>query len=89
MSVRMLAAVSLASLIAMPALAQSTDHVGHASKPGAQFVEFGTTTFESGHKGPAGTEFTRRVPAAFEKLLKLKKSFRVQTIESSKDRALK
>jgi hypothetical protein len=89
MPLRFFTASALLTLLAVPALAQSTDRPGHAHSAGAQFVEFGPTTFDVGPKGAGTLVFERRVPAKFTRLFSIKKSFRSATIESAKDHALK
>jgi hypothetical protein len=89
MSLRFLAASALLTLLAAPALAQSTDRPGHVKTPGSQFVEFDSTIFDVGPKGAGMLVFDKRVPARFGHLFSIKKSLRAATIETGKDRALK
>lgn len=76
------AAVTLVAGAATPAFAQSKEEK-------ARFYDFSDQLIDGEIKKPTALHMESRSRAKFDKLLKLKKSFRPAMIETSKERILK
>lgn len=79
--------VVLMALIATPMLGVARHAVAADEK--ARFYDFSDQLIDGDIKKPTALYMESRTRARFEKLLKLKKSFRPAMIETSKERILK
>lgn len=86
---RMIRLLLLTVLVATPVLG-SARHAHAADKAdAARFYDFSDQLIDGEIKKPTALYMESRTRARFEKLLKLKKSFRPAMIETSKERILK